>query len=164
MQPHDVRRIDAAFEHLKVIRFLKKQSIDAVLIRNAQKFKVGQFRWSYCQTHISPDNAAALDARITGMLHFFHELLRRRYVGHLDTLAVERVLPGVIRAAQPVFSHAPEVKRREPVRAVSADEPDGAGPGAEQNQIFAEELDAQRPAAGLSQMRCRYHGEPVLAK
>src|SRR5262249_27558564 len=160
----DVSRIDAAFEDLKVIRLLKKQSIDAVLIGNAQKFKVGQFRWGFCQPHVGPDNAAALHARITGVLHLIHELLRRRYIGHIDTLAVGGVLPGMIGAAQPVYFDAPEVKRREPVWAVSADEPDGAGPGAEQNQVFAEEFDAHRPAAGLVQMRCRHYRNPVLTE
>src|SRR5262245_21551442 len=164
MQPHDVRRIDAAFEDLKVVRFLKKQSINAMLIGNAQKFKVGQFRWSFRQPHVGPDDAAALDAKITGVLHLLHELLRWRYIGHIDTLAVGRILPGVIGAAQPVCFDAPEVKRREPVWAVSADEPDGAGPGAEQNQIFAEELDAQWLAAGLVQMGCRHYRNPVLAE
>src|SRR5262245_36233064 len=164
MQPHDVRRIDAAFEDLKVIRLLKKQSIDAVLIGNPQKFKVGQFRWIFRQPHVGPDNAAALHARITGVLHLLHELLRWRYIGHIDTLAVGGVLPGVIRAAKPVCFDAPEVKRRKPVWTISADEPDGAGPSAEQNQIFAEELDSHRPAAGLVQMRCRRYWNPVMAK
>src|SRR6267142_2725273 len=123
-----------------------------MLIGNAQEFKVRQFRRSLRQAHIGPDDAAALHARITGVLHFFHELLLGRYIGHRDALAVWGVLPSVIGAAQPVLFHVPEVKGSKPVRAVSPNEPDLSSLGAEQNQIFAKEFDSHRPAAGLSQM------------
>src|SRR5262249_50067337 len=97
-------------------------------------------------------------------LHLLHKLLLWRYIGHRDTLAVGRIFPGVISAAQPVFFHAPKVKRRKPVWTISADEPNDAGPSAEQNQIFAEELYSHRPAAGLVQMRCRHYWNPVMAE
>ena len=133
-------------------------------IGDAQEFKVGEFGWGFCQPHKGPDDAAAFHAGIPWVLHFLHELLLRRYIGHLDTLAVRGILPGVIGAAQPVLFHASEVQRREPMGTKSADEPDGAGRGVEQHQIFAEESNANRPAAGIVQMRRRDYRDPVMAE
>jgi hypothetical protein len=87
---------------------------------------------------MSPNDAAALDAGVTRVLHFIDELLVGRYVGHLDALAHRRILPGVIRAAQAVFLHPSEVERRQAVGAVGADESDFAGLRAKKNQVLAE--------------------------
>jgi hypothetical protein len=68
----------------------------------------------------------------------------------------------VIGAAQPVGFDAAEIKRRETVRTEGTDETDRTGRRAKQHQVLAEEPEAQRSAAGLAQVRRRYHRDPVL--
>src|SRR5207248_5555016 len=101
--------------------FLKKQPIDAVLVRHAEKFEIGKLWQVFRQSHVRPNNTAAFDAWVTGVLHFILKLLVLRYIRHLDTLAVRRIFPGVIGAAQPVRFDSPEIERRETVRAEGAD-------------------------------------------
>src|SRR5260370_42669828 len=97
------------------------------------------------------------------MLRLVVELLVRRDVRHLDALAVRRVFPSMVGAAQPVCFDAAEVERREAMRTIGADETDSAGARAKEHQVLAEEPHAQRPAAGFLQMGRWQHWSPILA-
>src|SRR6266508_2624940 len=97
------------------------------------------------------------------MLNLIDELLFGRDVRHLKAFAGRRILPGVIRAAQPVFFHASEIERRQTVWAEGADESDFAGGGAKKHQILAEKFHTDRAATRLAQVRRWHHRNPVLA-
>ena len=106
VQPHDMSRIDAAFEHLQIIALLKKHSILPVVVGDAEKFQVRYLRQRRAAAHVGPDDAAALGARITGMMDLFGEGDLSGNVRHLEALAVRSKHPTMIRTAQPILFDA----------------------------------------------------------
>src|SRR6476659_1071797 len=151
-----MRRIDAAFEHLEIISLLVKQSINSVLVRYAEKLKIRQLWQILRKTHVSPNDAAALDARVARVLNILLELLIHGNIGHVDAFTARRVFPSMISAAQAVLLDATEIQGSKPMGTKGADQPDLAGHLAKEHQIFAEKSNAQRFAARFFEVCRRY--------
>ena len=157
-------RIDPAFEHLQVIALLKEQTILPVLVADPEKLQVRQLGHLWPAPHVGPDDTAAFDAGISRMMNALGERQLGRNVRHLQTFANRRKFPAVINAAQAIFLDPAVKQRRQPVWAKGTDQTEHAVLGAKQHQIFTEQFDPHRPAAGLLHIRRRCHGYPVLAE
>src|SRR5918994_1034513 len=106
MQPHDVGRVDAALEDLKIIAFLLKHAVGALIIRYLGEFELRQRRRFLGRPHVSPDDSTVFNTGITGVMNRITELLLRWNIRHLHAHPVSRVLPAMIGAADAIILDA----------------------------------------------------------
>ena len=113
------------------------------------------------RSHVGPDNAAALNARVRLKLYALREAPFCRFRGHLKTLPGDIVFPAVIGASYATLFIATVPKRYAAVRAEFTDETDAALRVPKRQQLLGEHLHLDLRAVGFWQLRGEQKRNPV---
>src|SRR5262245_19801299 len=148
MEKREMNRIDVALVGLEVIA-LMKNLFSAHIVRGcSEKIIVGKQRglsWS----HVREDDSCSLLTRIGKVLYRIAVLAATGLAGLLETASGDIVEPTMIEAAQSAIFDSPVAQVCSSVRAVNSQKSHPRLMFAEQDQIFAENLDGQRrPSLG----------------
>src|ERR1700691_2935263 len=104
-------RSDSALHRLEVVALLHALRNEAALGRDLGPFERRQLGLQFGRTHIGPDDAAMLGARIAFELDALPHAGLFRLGREIDALPGDVVFPAVIGAAQTAFLVAPEPQR-----------------------------------------------------
>ena len=103
MQETEMRRVDVAFERLKVIALALNKRKPDLIFRNFEDFE-GRQRWHLgARPHVDPDQPGALDSLVCPRFDLRAEVLVRQHVRHVDAISCDIVFPAVINAADSPF-------------------------------------------------------------
>ena len=163
VQKGDVRRIEIAFQRLRVVAL--EELLGDELAAHRQ-LAPAEIRWSgrLCKRpHVSPHDPVALRAPIRRGPQLFPVIAVGWPVRHLEAASARVELPAMVDAAQSAFFVAPEEQRGPAVRAVRPQQPDPAGAVAKRDQVLAQRAHAQRRAVRLGQLGAQQHRLPILA-
>ena len=164
MEDGGVGRVDAALQGLEPVAFLPILGDFAVGFRYGCPFKVGRRRrLATLFAHVGPDHAAPLDGRVGLDSDLGVEVAVRRFVHHVQAIAVHVELPAVINAAQATSLVAAEEKGSQSVGAVLVQQSHLAIGVPEGDQILAQQPDSHRGTVGFGQFRGEQGGHPVAA-
>src|ERR1044071_6351888 len=161
MHDRRVRGVDAALQRLQPVAFLDNLRDVPAVFRHLSPGEFRRRRHLVGRAEISPYKAAQLDRRIGGEVDVLLELVLRRLVHLVDTVTRDVEFPAVIGAPEPAFLIAPEPQRNAAVRAEFVDKADPAVAVAERDEVLAEQLDPDRRAVGLGNLRRHAGGDPI---
>ena len=122
-------------------------------------------RWRlFARTHIGPDHAVDVSARIGAARTLSLKSLSGGSFGMSTQSPVDVELPAVVDAAQPVFFVAAEEQRGAAMGAELVEQPDLAVAVAEGDQVLAQQPNPHGRAVGLRQLLEEQERQPVLAQ
>ena len=108
MQETEMRGIDLALDRLQVIAVAHDEGDADFVIGHVEDFERRQRRRLGARAHIDPDHPGALD-RLVGLgPDLLLEILVRRHVRHVDTVACDVEFPAVVDASDAALLVAPQ--------------------------------------------------------
>jgi hypothetical protein len=143
VQKRKMNRIDIALVGLQVVALVKDFFNTNLVCRCSEKIIVGKQRrlsWS----HVREDDSRSFLTRIGKVLYRIPMLAAAGLPGLLQTAAADIVEPTMIEAAQSAIFGSPVAQVCSSVGAVNAQKSDAPLIVAEQDEIFAENLNGQR--------------------
>ena len=143
-----MRGVEIALDRLQPVAAALHEAVLDLVLRQERGFERRQVRRALALAHIDPDEAVLLGGEIGLGAHLVLEILVRRHVGHLETVAIDVVFPAVIDAAQTVLLVAPVEEGGAAMRAAVVEHADPAGAVAKRHQLLAEQHEADGRAVG----------------
>ncbi len=152
VQKAKVRRVQRAFHRLRPVALLQALGDEAVRGRDDAKFELRQLgRLVLWRPQIGPHQVAKF-ARGVGLDADFAVVIGAfGHIGQFHTLAGHVVFPAVVDAANSAIFIAAKKQIRTPMRALGLDQADAALCVAKRQQLFAQQLYADRRAIGFRQ-------------
>src|SRR5262249_15950934 len=148
MEKREMNRIDVALVGLEVIALMKNLLSGKIGRGCSEKIIVGKQR-GLSRFHVREDDSCSFLTRIGKVLYRIAVLAATGLAGLLQTAAADIIKPTMIQAAQSAVFDSPIAQVCSSVRAVNSQKSDPRLIVAEQDQIFAENLDGQRrPSLG----------------
>jgi len=134
MQKTQMRRIKISLHGLKPVAVSSVSQSPTPRRFHQSPSELGQRRQVVpIRTHVGPDNAVSLDARIRGDTRLLVQLASGRLVRRVHALALDVKFPSVIEAAEPVLLVPSKKERRATMRTNVIDQTDLAVGVAESN-------------------------------
>ena len=99
VQKARMRRVDAAFEGLKVIGLLQTLDDELMIRRHLRDRQARQVGHALFRTHIRPNNAARFAQRISSQLYFLFEAGLWRFRRQVNAFAIDIIFPAMVNAA-----------------------------------------------------------------
>ena len=157
VQVAEMDRVDVAFHRLDEVALTHRLVDPAFFVEVRQQ--VGQRRRHGARSHVSPDDAVALNAWVGNRTHLVLEIAFRRLRRHIDAGAGDVELPAVVNAAQSFLFVAPEKHRGASMRATVLNNANGSRAYPEADEVFAKQT--QRGPAGSPATAVRSASAPV---
>ena len=140
VQERGVGRVDADLHRLQPIAFPQTLEGEDMGVGGAETVEVGKLR-RLTRPHVGEDDAVLFDHGVRGCLDLFVHFRAFRLARLFDALAVAVEMPAVEGAAQPVILKPPETEIGAAMRAGTIDQAKLSFIIAEQNEVFAQQLD-----------------------
>ena len=161
----DVGGVDVALEGLHPVALFQHHEgrVDLLGGQGADLERRRRRRY-LARTHVGPDHAVDVAARIGARADLVLEGALLGLVGHVHAAAGHVVLPAVVGTAEPALLVAAEEERGAAMRTVGRQQTDVAPGVAEDHEVLAQQADLLGRAVGHGQRRRGQARHPVLAQ
>ena len=153
-----------AFHRLQVVALHHELAHVDVVQRHLRPLELREGGLALRRSHVGPDKAAGLHARVGAGLDLVLERLALWRVRHVDAVARDVKLPAVVDAANAALFVPAKEQRCAPVRAVLVHQRGGAVGVAECDERFAQECHLYGVAVRSRKLICQQRRNPESAK